>query len=124
MNMEISRKNYKRERLQERIIQEVNRLLRAESAFKKELGFVTISNIDLSKDLGNAILYWDTHDQTIRDSVKEILETMTGQVRKYLAGAVQTKRIPVIRFKYNSQFDSEKAIEEILKEESDMGKTY
>ena len=124
MNLEVGQKGHKRERLQERIIQEVNRMLRIESSFKKELGFVTISNIDLSKDLGNAILYWDTHDDSVHDKVKETLEMMTGQVRKHLAGTVQTKRIPVIKFKYNSQFESEKAIEEILKQESNMGKTY
>ena len=122
--MEITSKNYQRERLQERIIQEVNKMLRTESSFKKNLAFVTVSNIDLSKDLGNAILYWDTHDMSICENVKETLEMMTGQVRKYLAKVIQTKRIPVIKFQYNSQFESEKAIEDILKKESSMGKTY
>ena len=117
-------KSYKRERLRERVIQEVNKMLRTESSFKKNLGFVTISNVDISKDLSHAILYWDTHDKSIHASVKETLEAMTGQVRKYLAGAIQTKKIPVIKFQYNSQFDSEQAIENILKAESNMGKTY
>ena len=124
MKMEVGCKSYKRERLQERIIQEVNRMLRTESSFKKNLGFVTISDITLSKDLGRAILYWDTHNTTVHDGIKETLEMMTGRVRKYLAKVIQTKRIPVIEFQYNSQFESEKAIEDILKEESCMGKTY
>ena len=122
--METGSKNYKRERLQERIIQEVNKMLRTESLFKKNLGSVTVSNIDLSKDLGCAILYWDTHDISVCENVKETLEAMTGQVRKYLAKAIQTKRVPVIKFQYNSQFESEKIIENILKKESSLGKTY
>ena len=122
--MEAVHKGYKKERLQERIIQAVNQMLRSESLFQKNLGFVTVSKIRLSKDLGHATLYWDAYDPSVHESVKATLETMTGRVRKYLAKAIHTKKIPAIAFEYNSQFESEKAIEDILKEESDMGKTY
>ena len=124
MKIEAVHRGYKRERLQERIIQEVNRMLRNKSLFEKKLSFVTVNKIRLSRDMGHATLYWDSYDSSIHENVKEILEAMTGRVRKNLAEAIHTKKIPIIEFEYNSQFESEKAIEDILKEEFDMGKTY
>ena len=114
----------RRERLQELICQEANLYLREQSGTDSRFRFVTVTAVNLSKDLSNATLYWDTHDASKRGDVKKAFETVRGKLRKHLSCEIQNRRIPAITFEYDSRFEAEKTVLHILDRESRLGKGY
>lgn len=113
-------KSFKRDKFEERILGEVNMILRSKISDAR-LQFVSITKVELNNDYSQALLYWDTFDAKSRGDAKTAIESIQGRVRSLLAQTLDVRHVPQITFKYDSQYESERAIEDLLNEQKDSG---
>ncbi len=107
---------FKKEKLQDQILTEINRILRTETADQR-LRFVSITKVEINKDLSAAKIFWDTFDSSKRGEVKVALLKNLGRIRSLLAGILTMRKVPMISFEYDNRFDAEKHITDILEAE-------
>ncbi len=107
--------------LSEKILNASNAFIRT-SVSDSSLTFVSITRVELSDDLSNSKLYWDTFDAAKRGDSKKAIEGITGKLRTYLSKLLKMRHVPTITFVYDSQYDEEKKIEDLLGEEAKKGK--
>jgi len=107
---------FKKEKLQDQILTEINRILRTETSDKR-LRFVSITKVEINKDYSFAKVFWDTFDSTKRGDAKEALIKSVGRIRSLLAGILTLRKVPGISFEYDNRFEAEKHITDILDEE-------
>jgi len=106
--------------MQDKIMNQVNSILRNLSDVR--LQFVSVTKVELNNDYSQAKLYWDTFDSSKRGDAKKALESVVGKVRTLLAAALKLRHVPSLLFCYDSQFEEESKIVDILKEEAKEGK--
>ncbi len=92
------------------------------SAFRRaisdpRLTFVSITRVELTEDYANAKVWWDTFDSTKRGEIKEAIDHLKGRIRSILAERIDVRHVPELMFIYDSQYEDEKRITEILKGE-------
>jgi len=107
---------FKKQRLEERILFELNRVLRTETADSR-LNNVTITKVDVNRDYSLAEVYWDTFDNSKRGDAKEAIGGMTKRLKSILAKTLEIRKVPNLVFKYDAQFEAEKKIMELLNAE-------
>lgn len=80
------------------------------------LGFITISDVHISKDLRNAIVFVSVLQQKgkVEDSI-DILQGARGIIKKHLRERVVMKYMPELTFKHDTSLDNAFHIEEVLK---------
>jgi len=111
---------FKKDKLQGRLLKEINIILRNLS--DKRLQFVSVTKVELNHDNSNAVVYWDTFDASKRGDAKAAIGNMAGKIRSLLAGKIQLRHMPGLTFLYDSQYESEQVIEKILNSEKNKGK--
>ncbi|MCL0061165.1 30S ribosome-binding factor RbfA [Thermodesulfovibrionales bacterium] len=84
------------------------------------LGFVTVTDVDLSKDLKNARVFISILDDRDRDRDRdvtiEILNSARGFIRNEVSKRVRVKFIPTIEFRIDRSIDHGGRIEKLLSE--------
>lgn len=80
---------------------------------------LVITSVEMTDDLGIAkinvrLLAGD--DERGRKRLMSSLSRMTGHLRKTLGGSLNMKRLPELRFYYDSGVDNERRVEAILEE--------
>ena len=113
-------KAFKKEKYQEGLIKEISLIFRSEIKDSR-LTFVSITKVELNNDYSVAKVYWDTVDASKRGDAKKALDNAAGKVRGLLASRLQARHTPSIEFHYDSQFESEKKIDDLLSSNSDEG---
>ena len=108
--------SYNKEKASERLLGELSRSLR-EDISDPRLSLVTLTRIELSPDKAYAKVYWDCFDTQRRDEVRKALHGACGKMRTALGRRIKMRHVPEITFCYDSQFDDEKNIEDLLKSE-------
>lgn len=108
------KKNFKYDRLAEDIKKKINEIIDTEI---DELDFVTVTDVELTKDLGDAKVYITALDSSSKEYALETLSKREKMIRKLLAEGVQMRRVPNLIFKYDSTLDNYNRIENILKNE-------
>jgi len=103
-----------KETYQERIQNELNIVLRREIADPR-LNLCTVTRVELNPDYSVASVYWDTFDASKRGDIKKAIEGVSGRLRSILAKNLQVRHTPVLNFIYDSQFEDEMKITELLK---------
>ncbi len=99
------------ERIGQQLRSEIARVLR-DVVSDPRVHDVTLTGVDVSPDLSNAIVHWSIFDRAAsgRDEVvseellSEIetgLESCAGFVRRNLAGTLELRRMPELRFRYD-----------------------
>jgi ribosome-binding factor A len=87
----------------EQIRAELARLLR-EEATDPRIGLVTLTRVDVAPDFSNARVYWSTLatpravDETAEAETQAGLDSAAGFLRSRLAGLLELRRIPELRF--------------------------
>ena len=119
----MSEKGLKKQKLEERIQNEINDFFRT-GLSDSRLQFVSITSVKLNRDNSLAKVYWDTFDNRNRSGAIKAIDSAQGKIRTHLSKIIKMRQIPNLEFYYDSQFESEKAIEDILAEESKSGKSY
>lgn len=117
------KKTFKKDKYEERILAEVNSLLRSKVSDPR-LQFVSITKVELNKDFSVAQVYWDTFESSQRGDAKKAMESARGKLRSLLAQNLSVRAVPQLEFFYDSQFESEQVIEKILASEQEKGKKF
>jgi len=105
----------------EKILKGANGFLRT-GVSNSSLTFVSITRVEVSDDISAAKLYWDTFDASKRGDSKKAIESLAPKMRTYLSKLLKMRHVPTISFIYDSQFDEEKKIDDLLKDEAKNGK--
>ncbi len=116
-------KALKKEQFENRILGELNMILRTRFN-NPRLQLLSFTKVEVSSDLSVATVYWDCFDETTRGDAKKAVETIVGKLRSHLAQALKVRSVPLLRVKYDGQYDAEKEIDQILKAEEKLGKGF
>ena len=106
------------ERIGEQIRAELARLLR-EEATDPRIGLVTLTQVDVAPDLSNARVYWSvvtSEDSDDPPTSEAGLTSAAGFLRHRLARILDLKRIPELRFRYESSLAQGDATLSLLRE--------
>lgn len=98
---------------EERIAQEINQFLRT-SFSDPRLSLVTVTHVVLNKDYSVAKVYWDTFDAGKRGDASSAIKGVSGKLRSMLTSVMKVRHIPALNFIYNSQFEDEMKISNLL----------
>ena len=105
-----------------------NYILRLESSLKRALsdiinfevknniGFVTITDCDLTVDLGRLTVYYTVLSGKDKKKAKEGLEGSKKFIRTSLCSKVQMRKAPELVFKYDESYETGSRIEQLLEE--------
>jgi len=119
----VAKKNFKKDKYEGRLQNEINNILRTQIS-DTALQFVSITKVELNFDFSNAEVFWDTFDNSKRGDIKKSLDKSRGHIRSLLAKTMDLRHIPSLTFTYDSQYESEKGITDILDEEEKKGKSF
>lgn len=117
--------NPRPERVQEAIRQEMSRIVQNEIKDPR-LGFLTITKVELTKDLRFARVYFSVLGER-REKVKALkgLESAKGYIKGLLSDRIKLRFTPDIQFKIDDSFEHVKKIDDLLdrikKEKKDEG---
>jgi ribosome-binding factor A len=110
--------NFKKEKYEERLLNEINGLLRS-GTNDGRLARVSVTKVELSPDYGYATVSWDTYDSGTRGDAKVAIEAATGRIRSELAKVLEVRHVPALTFIYDNQFEEEKKIMDLINRERD-----
>ncbi len=110
----MKKKSVKKEKYAQKLKETINVLLRS-SFSDPRLQFVSVTKVELNADMGYAKVYWDTFDSTKYEEVKEAMSSISSRVRSMLAKTLNVRHVPLIAFYFDSRYESEKSITELLK---------
>ena len=108
--------NFKKNRMEEKILQTMNRLLRVHFSDAR-LQRITFTKVELTVNYSHARIYWDSFDLKKKEDFDSALEGIKGKMRSLLAGLLSIRQIPQLQFIHDTRFESEKNITDILKKE-------
>ncbi len=112
------KQSFSKEKYQEKILHEINALLRKDFQDPRLIA-VTVTSVILSSDYSVAKVFWDTFDPSKRGECKKAIEGTSGKMRSKLAKILNVRHTPEIKFLYDSQFEDENKILDLIKKESD-----
>lgn len=111
--------SFKKEIYEERLLNEINGLLRSGGTNDGRLARVSITKVELSPDYGYATVSWDTYDSGTRGDAKTAIEASTGRIRSELAKVLEVRHVPALTFVYDNQFEEEQRIMNLINAEKD-----
>ena len=100
---------------QDKIRNEISLMLRREIADPR-LTMISITRVELNQDYSVAKVYWDTFDASKRGDAKKAIDGLTGKMRSLLAKNLDVRHTPILEFFYDSQFEDELKITQLLKD--------
>lgn len=115
--------SFKKDKLEERILQELNSLLRTKLGDAR-LQFVSITKVEINEDYSVAKVFWDTFQTDKRGDANEAMKSAKSRMRNTLAQTLDLRVVPQIVLQYDAQFESEKVILDILKDEEKKGRGF
>ena len=113
--MAIKKNNFKKDKFEERLLNEINSLLRT-GLTDARLHFVSVTKVEMSPDYGYAVIFWDTFDAHTRGDAKKAIEKAKGKIRSELAKVLDVRHVPSLSFIYDNQFEEENKIVKLLKD--------
>ena len=105
--------NFKKEKFEERLLNEINGLLRG-GINDGRLARVSITKVEISPDYSYATVSWDTYDSGTRGDAKAAFLAATGMIRSELAKVLEVRHVPALTFVYDNQFEEEKKIMDLI----------
>lgn len=85
------------------------------------LTMVSVTRVELTPDYSHAKVYWDTFDVQNRGKIKEGMDGVASKLRSILAKEMNIRHTPSLSLFYDSQFEDERKIEELLKQDKNAG---
>ncbi len=79
-----------------------------------DLEFVTVVDVELTKDLGDAKIYVQCLNSDDEEEVIYQLNKAKGYIKKRLAEEVKMRRIPNLIFKYDHSLDNYNHVNDLL----------
>lgn len=109
--------NFKKAKFEERLLNEINSLLRTGISDGRLLK-VSATKVEMSPDYAHATISWDTFDAHTRGDAKKAIESATGRIRSELARVLEVRHVPSLSFVYDNQYEEEKKITDLIKNSS------
>ena len=104
------------ERVAEQVRQEVSELLLSE-VHDPGIGLVTLTRVKVSPDLQLVRVYYtQMGDEKARAETRRALERATPFLRRLLGQRIQLRRVPELRFEFDTSVENQERIERILLE--------
>lgn len=113
----------KKTKFEEKILNELNVILR-QDLNDTRLQFASLTKVELSNDYSVATVYWDTFDSDRRTDISDAFKSAQTKLRSSLSQVLRVRHTPEISLVYDSQYESEQAISELLGSEVKNGKSY
>ncbi len=117
----------------------MDRIQRVNAQIKKEIGviiqqeladprlrFVTITNVDVSRDLRTAKVYFSALGENLAaQAAQKALESAAGIIRRYVGGHIKMRYTPEFHFFYDRSAEFSARVEQTLTEihHDDTGKS-
>ncbi len=107
--------NVKIQKLEKQIEKELSRIFLND--VKEDVGFITITGVDLTNDLSFAKVYYSVlgNDEK-KSAVKKRLEKAKGFVRTTLGSRVQMRKVPELIFTYDESIDYGNKIDQLIEQ--------
>jgi ribosome-binding factor A len=105
----------RQKRVSSLIKEELSRLL-IEVIQDSSSGLITVTRVEVSKDLKSAYVYLSLFDTQDKDRLLDLLEKRKGFLRKSIASKIKLKYNPMLIFSLDETSDYEERIEKILKD--------
>ena len=75
-----------------------------------------ISYVDLSNDMSFAKVYFTCYDKTKKDLIADALDNAKGFIRTELAGRIEVRHVPELKFIFDESIEYGMKIEKKIKE--------
>lgn len=105
----------RRQQIAQRIQRKVSELLLFEVKDPRA-SFVTITGVEVSKDLAVAKVRWSVLETARRSRVEHMLEHARGFFRSEVARDIQLRSAVELRFEYDEGLERAQRIEQVLRE--------
>lgn len=80
-----------------------------------QLGMVTITDVELTKDLRQAKVFYSVYgDETVRQSSAKALRQSTGFIQSELSRSIRIRKVPVLEFIFDESVERGLRIQELL----------
>jgi len=105
--------NIKIQKLETQIERELSRIFLNE--VKDDVGFITITGVDLTSDLSFVKVYYSVlGNEDKRTAVAKRLEKAKGFIRTALGSKVQMRKVPYLIFIYDESIDYGNKIDQLI----------
>jgi ribosome-binding factor A len=85
----------------------------------ERLELVSLTGVDVDRDLHKAVIYFTTFDRDGDPEIDEAFEEYRGRLRHVVSQGTQLRRAPELEFRSDSTLRSAARIEEILRQEAE-----
>ena len=107
-------KEYSRsQRMAEQVRRELAELVRDEIKDPR-VNWVSFTEVTLSKDLSNAVIYFTVMNADERDQTIEALNSASGFLRRQLANRIRSRIVPNLKFKYDDSIERGTSMEALI----------
>ena len=113
----MKKNSFSKQRLENDLKNKLSTLLRQDVSDPR-VRFASVTHVELNKDNSVAHIYLDTFQSENKKDVEIALEAMNKRLRTLLGQSLNIRHTPVLKFFYNSQYDDEAHIVNILNKES------
>ena len=114
--MNKTRRGYARQdRVREQIMRELAELVRT-GLKDPRAGFITINEVDVSRDYSHATVYYTVLDDSTRDITEAALEHAKGHLRSELAKRIKLFKTPELHFKYDQSLERGMSISQLIEQ--------
>ncbi len=106
--------NYKYDRLASDIKNKINSIINDQI---DDLDFVSVTEVELTKDLQDAKVYVNCLLDNQENYVIESLKRKEGFIKKEIAKSIKMRKIPSLIFKYDNSLENYNKIDSLLSDE-------
>lgn len=78
--------------------------------------FITINDVEVTRDYSHATVYYTVLDDTTRDITAEALEHAKGFLRSELSKRIKLFRIPELHFQYDQSLERGMSISHLIEQ--------
>ncbi len=85
----------------------------------ERLDLVSLTGVDVDRDLHKAVVYFTTFDRDDDPEIAEAFDEYRGRLRHAVSTQTQLRRAPELEFRSDATLRSAERIEELLRQEAD-----
>lgn len=104
------------DRLEHKFVEEISIIIREEIKDER-IGFVTVTASKITSDLSFAKVYVTVLDDSKRDEILKLLNNASNFIERELSKKVDIRKMPDIRFVYDTSIEYASHIEELMNNE-------
>ncbi|QEY26201.1 30S ribosome-binding factor RbfA [Neisseria zalophi] len=103
----------RQDRVKEQIMRELAELVRT-GLKDPRAGFITINEVDVTRDYSHATVYYTVLDDNTREITEEALENAKGYLRTELSKRIKLFKTPELHFKYDESLERGMSISHLI----------